>query len=1085
MSSHSVSQISLLRLHDLWLDSLTGASSAILSSQESLLSIILAHSLPSTLIDEVSTALLINIALLHAFNGSLALASITFEKAIALSPHCAIAHFGLGLTRFLEARDVGAIKAWETCMKSFETIAPQDIQADKRTGTNDIWYHMWRPCQYGENQRGGSHQDDLSQDNSTHCRGWILAKNAVKWNIHVARQRKNIFDKNTGLQQDRNMLFVKGIPAGLLFGPPPQLRQEAYSQSNRVNEQLPKVPVEYTDIDSSRAHTDDNGLTTRSASALTVLQVASIPTEDCDSLKTYGDQPQPAASGLTLNIKNDDCGYLSIYHKRGQSSPAIVQLGSQTEDSENGDEFRVNAVAYQPAVNSTLGDSQPNMIPSSHIKRHHEGYRTLEDLATFNTLENRKPLPLIPSRQKDMSHQESRYPLALSPQKLPPPTPPPPPPTLSPSRNLSTKASSLARFFTMSKRVRRGRETHNRTGSDIDASIDTDPHAHTGIHAGEDGRSSSRLSSHSTSRGFFGSRSNTLSDDDNRDKGKPPVPKRPAPPMQGLSTQDFHEGHPRNLAFVKADTEPRYIGVGLAGKLELEKNMETRVDEEVKPPKPLFFPREEINRKPEWKSGIGLGLGKGKTMPKMSSQHRDDMRPEPLSIPHSAPLATTGFVKGSAGDNDGSIVGMIPREERRRVLIFNDQSDIGIDAAYSLARGTAKPRTRIIPPHLDQYPPGPAVSVSVPTFPQRDNSPSPVGLSSSAPPCQPPQHPPPAQQRPLQQRQQHLRRGRPLSQLSQELEWNDEKGDFIVRNDEGKGRGHVKVERDESSNSSMRTRRDRDQNSSRRQRAVNEGDAASITSTTTTSTSPREETQRRPCIKIPSYNSIDNSTNTSTINLKEQKTSQSQTYASPTLTSSPLPISPDFGAVFNLGNEEEEEEEEEDEEDEEEDEMDEPDKISQGNININDIIEDAIKDFQNYDDAGGYSSTDADGDISPIVITGTNTYTASQSQSHHQVRGYVNGGRGYNDNHNNDGYHHVPAYATMAAATAGEESPGLNNEGEEEDDEDDENEDEESVEEEKAVKEVVEPLGGLLLSSATFQGFQRGIAGQWYDGKWH
>lgn len=1064
MSSQSVSQISLLRLHDLWLASLTGASSAILPSQKSLLSIILAHSLPTTLSDEVSaklfkkvsTTLFINIALLYAFNGSLALASINFKEAIARSPHCAIAHFGLGLTRFLEARDVSAIKAWKTCMKSFETTPPDNTQVGK-WGTNNIWYQMWRPCQYGENQRGESDQGDLSQDNSLHCRGWILAKDAVEWNIDVAQQRNSLSDNNNiGLQEDRKLLFVKGIPAGLLFGPPSELRQEVYSQSDRVNEQLLKGPMENTDIDSLRAHIDDNGLSSRSASALTVLHVASIPTQDCDSLKTYGDQPQPAASGLTSNIKNEDCGYLSIYHKRGQSSPAIVQLGSEAVDSENGGEVRVNAIAYQPAVNSTVGDSQPNMIPSSHIKQHHEGYRTLEDLATSNTLENRKPLTPIPSRPKDMWYQESRYPLALSPQK---PPPLPSPPSLTPSRTLSTKASSLARFFTIPKRVRRGRETHNRTGSDIDAGIDTDPHADPRIPADEGGRSSSRLSSH---RGFATSRSNALLDDDNKGKAKAPVPKRPPPPTHGLSTQGFQEGHPLNPAFVKADTEPRYVGVGLASKLEWEKNMETKADDEVKPPKPLFFPREEINRKPEGKSGIGLGLGKVKTIPKMPSQHQDDPRPKPLSIPHPARLATSDFVRGSAGNDDGSIVGMIPREERRRVLIFNDQSDIGIDAAYSLARGTTKPRTRMIPPHLNEYPPGPAVSVSVPAFPQRDNSLSPVELSSSAPSCPLPQPPPPAQQRPLQQRPQHLRRGRPLSQLSHELEWNDEKGDFIVRNDEGRGKEKrkVKVERDESSNSSMRTRRDQDQSSRQRQRAVNEGDTASITSTTTTSTNPREETRRQTFVKIPSSSSIYNSTNTSIINLKEQNTNQSLNYAYPTSTSSPVPISPGFGAVFNLGNDDEAEEEEE-----------EMDEISERSINITDIIGDieefeyAIKNTQNYDDAGGYSPTDPDSDMSSSVITDTNTYTASQSQ--YQARDFVNGGKGYNDNHYNGGYF-GRAHATVSAAAAEEEE-----------------EEDAGKEESGEERKVVEPLGGLLLSSATFQGFQGGITGQWYDGKWH
>lgn len=1103
MSSYSLSPISLLRLHDLWRASLAGAPSAILPSQKSIMSTILAHPWPSALFDEdsntlfnkVSTTLFINIALLYAFKGSLALASINFEEAIALTPHCAIAHFGLGLTRFLEARDAGAIQAWKDCMEAFETTAPEDTQACKKPGTNDIWYHqILRPYQYGENQRDGSQQGGLgykANDNSTDCHGWILAKDAVEENIDVAQKRMHLSDKNSGLEKDRKMPLVKGIPAGLLFGPPPELRQKAHPQSNRVNEQLPKGPMKNSDIDSLRGYTDDNGMSSRSASALKVLQGASIPAQGCGSSKTCEDRPQPAASGLTLNIKNDDCGYLSIYHQRGQSSPAVVQLGSQAEGSENGDEDRVNAVAYQPAVKSTMGNSQPNILPSSHIKRHHEGHRTFEDLATFNTPAHRKPLPQIPSRHKDMSYQESPYALAPPPQQQPST----PPPTLSPSCTLSTKVSSLARLFTKAKRIRRGKENHSRTESDIDAGIDVDPHADTGSRAGEGGRSSSRLSSHSTSRGVVASRSKTPLDDDNRSKGKAPLPKRPPHPSQGLSAQSFQESHPPNLAFVKADTEPRYISVGLAKKLEWEKNMERKVDDEPKPPKPLFFPREEFNRKPEGKSGIGLGLGKVKTIPIPSSQNQDDMLPEPLSIPHSAPLATTGFVKGSISDDGGDkIINIIPRAERRRVLIFNDPSANGIDAAYSLARGNAKPRTRI-PPPLHQYPSDPAVSVSVPAFPQRDNSLSPVELSASAPSYSPPQpiHPPPAQQRPPPpQCQQHLRRGRPLSQLSHEREWDDQKGDFVIRNDEGNGKGRGKVKRDESSNDSITTRRGRDQSSRPRQGELNELDTASITSTKTTktnTTTPASEETRRPKrIQLPHHippNYQSSNTSTSTINLKKQNTDQSLTYPYPTLTTlSPLPISPpDFRAVFNLSKDDEGGEEEEEEA---------TDGGSERSINMEDIIQN-IDDFgvfgggnenENDDDVDerGYYSTGPSGGVTPnTLIPGAGTVSTSRTQD------FVGGGSGggyYNNKNNNfnynDGYYGRPL--NFNTRTTSKEA-----EQQHEEEDDDARKAESREEENNKKKEDPQDSGGggLLLSSATFQGFGGGIAGRWYDGKWH
>lgn len=80
---------------------------------------------------------------------------------------------------------------------------------------------------------------------------------------------------------------------------------------------------------------------------------------------------------------------------------------------------------------------------------------------------------------------------------------------------------------------------------------------------------------------------------------------------------------------------------------------------------------------------------------------------------------------------------------------------------------------------------------------------------------------------------------------------------------------------------------------------------------------------------------------------------------------------------------------------------------------------------------------------------------------------------------------------TLAAASAEEEYRPGSNEDEEEQfedgDEDGDAENEEEDIEEAKEEEVVatQELETLLLPSATFQGFGRGITGHWYDGKWH
>lgn len=1037
MASHSRSQMSLLLLHDLWLASLTGPPSTILPLQKSLLNTILSHSLPSPLYEKASTTLFTNIALLYAYNGSLALASTNFEEAIARSDQCAIAHFGLGLTRFLESHDADAIQAWTSCVKSFERTAPEGIEAGGWMGTNSILYQMWRPGQYGENQWGASHQDDLGHegdDNENDQGGWVLAKDDVRWNLHVAKRRwkeKCRSDKNPDLKKDTDMLFVKGIPAGMLFGPPLELRQEVFVQSKEVDGQYLKGPVTKTDPDGAEAHIDDNGMSSRSVSPSVVLQVAPIPIQDRDPSKAYNHQPRPGVSSLTLKIKNEDDGYLSVYHKRGQSSPAIFQGSPKAAWSENRDEASADAFAYQPAVTSTFDNSQLNEMPSSHINRYHNGYRTVDDLATFNTPEKRKPLPLIPGRQQDMSYQDSQYALPLQQQQ-----PLPPPPTLTHSRALSAKASSLARFFTKAKRARGGKGTHSRTGSNADAGIDADSRPDAGVDISESDCSGSHANSHPTSRGFVASRANTPISDDNRGKGTSFAPGRPAPPTQGLSAQGFQEGHPLNLAFVKADTQPRFIGVGLASKLEWEKNMEPRADDEAKPPKPLFFPREEINRKPERKSGIGLGLGKVNTMPILPSQNRN--QPAPLSIPHTAPSASTNFARRIVGDDSISNSSIL-KEKCRRVLIFNDQSDTGINAAYCCTRGTAKPRTRTTPYlNLDfnHHPPEPAVSVSVPAFPQRTSSLSPVGLSSSAPSCPlpqpPPPPPPPQQQPPPQQRQQYQRRGRPLSQLGHELEWDDEKGDFVVRNDEEKGKGKWNKKRDESTSSSIQMRRARDRSKRRRQKETDERNTTEEISTSiTTTNTPLESINGHTSIKIPSHTHNNSTAVATTINLKEQNAHQSVTYAYPTLTPIPSSQAFCFGHDFNCANDDEEEQEKEQEE---------TDDVSERSIDIIEKIEDLECAIQN--DEGCLIQSPTPGEGFALAECG-------------------------------DG---------QEPEEGGEEDAEDEEEKAEEED-DREEEKEKSEEGEQEEKEEEETMG--LLSSAAFQGFGAGMAGQWYDGKWH
>lgn len=795
MASHSPSQVSLHRLHGDWLASLTRPPSTILSSQKSLLSTILALS-PSTLSDKVSTPLFLNIALLHAFHGSLALAATTFEEAIARSPHCALAQFGLGLTRFLQARDVDAIQAWKACAGSFEVMTPEGIQGGEWVGTNNISYQMWKPSEYGEDQRG--HQGGVEKEESNeHRRGWVLAKDAVLWNLYVAEQRweetmNAVYrrGKNTDINENIEMLFVKGIPAGMLFGPPSELRQEVHVQSKEASGRNQKGPTENTDLIRANAHTD-NHASTREGSVSAVTQMAPVFIQDLGPSTSCKDHSIPELSSVALKIANDG-QYLTAHHDRGRSPAALFQGDLKAVYTEH----RANAIAFRPAVNFPMGNSQGTMLPLSRDKRRPNRSRTLDDAAPSSTAETKKPLPPLPGRLTGLPNLASGH-------NLPPPQPPP---TLIHPRTLSTKASSLARFFTKSKHGRRSRSTNIRTDADADAGADPDA----GVDASRNFASFS-----STPRGFLASRTSAPFSDNIRGKGKVFRPRRPVPPTVGFSVQGSKEDHPSYAASAEADMKPRLMGISLPDKTEWEKNMERRVADEMKTPKRLYFPREEINRKPVGGSGIGLGLGssykEGGTMTIIPSQNQNQSRPVPLPIPHTAPVTAAEFDQGSTGGGGG-----ISREDRPRVLIFNDQGGSSIGAANSAPRNTARPRTKTVPySNLDgnYHPPGAALSV--PAFPKRTSSLTPIGLSSSAPP-----YPlPPPQQR--QQRQQHQQRGRPLSHLGLELEWDDEKGDFRVRQEEGK------ESRDNSCSCSSRTRT---QDQSDRLEEANEADTmANIT----------------------------------------------------------------------------------------------------------------------------------------------------------------------------------------------------------------------------------------------------------------
>lgn len=833
--------IPLPLLHNLWFASLTGPPCTILSTQEALLRAIL--DLPySTFLDKVSTTLFLNIALLHAFHGALHLAGQSFAEAIIRSPHCALAHYGLGLTWFLRAHNVDAIRAWQACVASFELVTPEGFKNGEWVGRDEIRYQMWKPDWHAQAEKDEEDQPENergigSKKVDKHIEEWALNKDAVLWNIYVAKKawKKNLDslydpDKIPDLDDERKMHFVNGIPAGMLFGPPFELPRRIHAQPKEKIGQYEHGPAEF-----ARAYTHPpDRVPTYSALLSRVTQLASNSVQDYEP-PTEGNDAAGAGISSSLvssTTKRKDEQPVSTSHNRGRSPTAPFQKAPQAAQPERSSSRQV--------APSSARNNQATIMPSSHHKQHRSRSRTIDEAGPSGHIGMRKPLPPLPHVLPSLPDLDSRsYSMPLPQPALVPILP----------RAPSTNPLSFARLFTKSKR----------------GQLSSGPSGITGVHAGAGtGVGGSIIASHSTPvHGSITSGIRAAFGDSSRGKDKGYRPRRPDPPADGFSLHGLQKGNPTYAKSADRAGKTDYLSLTtiMSSKTEWEKRMEQGVRADIEAHKRLYFPREEIGVQQELGAGVGLGLGLpsrgGGTVTAIPIPNPNQNRSLPALLPmaYTAPVTVEKSEYGIRGSNRpredrvrelalrehevssrgaaSSATGSssrMPREDRFRGLALHEH---GISADSTSISNAARPMAKDGPySNLDTKNPAISTAPSLPVFPKRTSSliaASPI----SPPPPYPPPPPPTLQQQSQQPHQQSQRRGRRMSRLGLELEWDDEAGDFRFRQEE-------ENEKDKHKNSSSSRTRIGNHNE-RRGRAT-----LADTTTPNTTTTPYENRSHTP-----------------------------------------------------------------------------------------------------------------------------------------------------------------------------------------------------------------------------------------------
>lgn len=658
-------QIPLRILHLDWIASLIGPPSAILSSQSSLVNTLIAFQ-SSALQEKIIITLCLNIALLHAFEGSLACAAASFEEVITRSPHCALAHYGLGIIWYLEGNNVNAIQAWKECIKSFEAMASRGNPEGGCLGPDDISYRVWKSPRCEEVQPG-RRGDEVGEDNNMPEQIWILTKGAVLWNLHVAEQRwkkkmNAIFHyEYPDLDENVDMLFIKGIPAGMLFGPPPELMQTR------------QEPTKQVDHSSVRAHIVSNVLNSGGLVSPSIKSV-SISASDNGPRTPSNDQSVPEMSSpLRLMTADDGRRVIDPHDDHGESSNTPVQWENQTapvqgeiqattvqgesqtapvqEENQTAPVTgeRQTAHAYQtvkpvvvlrqaaafPVANP---QSQPMELCSVNRNLNRSRSRTIDDAA----LSHRKPLPPLPGDSTGRPEKFSRYTVTLPHQ--------PRRQAASPPHTLS---SSISRFFTKSKQSISGSRAS--LSDDVRASV---------------GAGGKAAPPHHQPLGLNTNRnlSPLGKQNEGEGKGRGVKPRRPDIPAERLdrSTQDYPADRASRLGFARA------VGGPVFRKTYLNpSSWEKRVAEEAaKSPRRLYFPKEEINYTPKVGAAmevLGSSFPEGSKLPRRLTQHQNQSHPAFLRMLSTSPPTIT-----EPGDDleGSSIPGMV--EVGGRVL--NDRS---------------------------------------------------------------------------------------------------------------------------------------------------------------------------------------------------------------------------------------------------------------------------------------------------------------------------------------------------------------------------------------------------------------------------
>lgn len=796
MASYTPCQPPLPLLCESWFASLTGPPSTILSSQKLLLRTILAVS-PSPVSEKISTVLFLNVGLLYAFQGSLALATASFEEAIARSPHCTLAHFGLGLTNFLQANNFHAIQAWKGCVASFEAVTPEDNQGAEYIGADDILYRMWQSSRYEEDQQ--NRQGEVKQEENDKLQQWLLNKEVVLWNISVAERRwtetmNAVYHPGlyANLDENPSMLSIKGIPAGMLFGPPSELRQEVHMQSKEGSERYQKGPTEGTDL--VRANGRANAqLSSRAGSFAASTEVASASISESIPPRRGKDHFVPNISSSSTLPATTDGHHLTSINSREQSS-ALFQGDIQTEYPKRS----ADTITIRRAATSTMGNRQAALLPSPPSSRPNSRTRILESATPSSVLEPKKPLPPLPGRLHNVSNLTSRYTLRDPQTGVSNPTsrytgvsspasrytlrapqtgasnststytllvPQAKPKYTATRTTLSATASSLTRFFTKSKRG------EPKSSTAIDAS------AEAGV-----GASVSNPTSHSAAPGAT---SNTRAPFGGDKQGKSKGSKGSYVPKHWYPFPPGHKDHQTYAEFEEAmresERERPSRKVDLSVKTEWEKRMEANVAAEMKTSKRLYFPPEVIKVTPQVKHGLGSGRGlsydEGSEVETIPLQTQDHSPPAPL------PIARTG-TRMAAESDPGSSNGSIPRNDEARGLNLKHQISLGTGVANpaisskKATSGTKRvPSSRIgIANNVSS-----SATASVLVWPERSASLITTGLSSSAPSYPPPRPPP-------RQREQ---RGKSKSRSNPEPKWDDEGRDPTVKKEVEKGKFKV------------------------------------------------------------------------------------------------------------------------------------------------------------------------------------------------------------------------------------------------------------------------------------------------------